>query len=377
MRIAQIAPIWEAVPPRTYGGTELVVHLLTEELIRQGHEVTLFATGDSKTSARLISHLPQAARLSKIQFVVYHEMRVMETVVAMADSFDIIHNHMGMTALPFARLMDTPMATTLHGAFKPKALREFFERYAELPYISISDYQRTGSPDLNYVATIYHGLDLGSIQPSLPPGDKDYLAFLGRFSAEKGAHHAIRIAQETGRRLVMAGKVDAADREYFRDEIEPLIDGDHIRSIGEVNHAQKVELLRNAHATLCPVTWPEPFGLVLVESMACGTPVLALRDGSIPELIRHEETGFIADTVDELIGYVSQVPQLDRRICRHHVETRFNQRRMTENHLETYRLLVEEFRENRYHKHQHASQLTGLSPLESQEERILFPTLNH
>jgi glycosyltransferase involved in cell wall biosynthesis len=292
----------------------------------------------------------------KMQMGYYQELKMMENVISMADEFDVIHNHLGITALPFASLTETPMLTTLHGAFKPKALRDFFEDYAHLPYVSISDNQRLGLPDLNYVATIYHGLEISRFNPSLSPGGKDYLAFLGRFTCEKGPHHAIRMAKETGRKLVMAGKVDMVDREFFREEIEPHFDGEQIIYIGEVNHAQKVELMRNAYATLCPVTWPEPFGLVLIESMACGTPVLALRDGSIPELISHGESGFVCDTVEALTACIDQVKELDRRVCRHYVESRFTVSRMTEDYLRIYRLLVEQSGKNRYDKHQQQSQ---------------------
>jgi glycosyltransferase involved in cell wall biosynthesis len=351
LKIAQLAPLWESVPPKTYGGTELVVHLLTETLVGLGHEVTLFASGDSQTQGRLISTVPASLRTQGVQVATYEELSFLEAVFERAEEFDIIHNHMMPMPLPFARMSQTPVLTTLHGAFKPKALREFIEQYAELPYVSISNYQRTGSPHLNYMATVYHGLDLQRFDYDTQGAHKDYLVFLGRFSAEKGPHLAIQIARETGLPLVMAGKVDLVDREYFLDDIEPCIDGQLVRYIGEVNHAQKVTLLKNAKATLCPVLWPEPFGLVLIESMACGTPVIALRDGSIPEIVESGINGFICQTVDEMIDAVHRISEINRRRCRLTCEQRFTKERMTLDYQEIYRLLVEQSQANRYHKH--------------------------
>lgn len=352
MRIAQIAPLWEATPPATYGGTEQVVSLLTERMVQLGHEVTLFASGDSRTHARLISTIDASLRQKKVYATTYEDLRLLEAVFERSDEFDIIHNHLGALALPFAKLSSTPVITTLHGAFKPRTFRDFISAHAQLPYISISDYQRTGCPNLNYVRTIYHGLNLKVIAPSLSFQDKNYLAFLGRFSAEKGPDLAIQVAKATGQKLIMAGKIDPVDREFFRESVEPHIDGQQIQFIGELNFQEKIKFLSQARATLCPITWPEPFGLVLIESMACGTPVLALRDGSIPEIIRHEKTGFIADSVEEMISQLGQVNEIDRRVCRHHVESRFSVERMVDNHLETYGLLVEHSHKNRYHKHQ-------------------------
>jgi glycosyltransferase involved in cell wall biosynthesis len=351
MRIAQIAPLWESVPPKTYGGTELVVHLLTEELVRRGHEVTLFASGDSQTAARL--HACSRSSLRQMQDelhldknplpVVAFETRLLEQVFSRADEFEIIHNHMGMEALPMACFTQTPVLSTLHGVFEPPPMREFIQHYRDLPYVSISNFQRRPCPMLNYVATIYHGIPLEHFNPSLTFHDKDYLAFLGRFSLEKGPHHAIRIAKETGWKLVLAGKIDPidkSDQEYFTREIEPHLDGKQIRYIGEVDHKQKVELLRNAAATLCPVTWPEPFGLVLIESMACGTPVFALRNGSIPEVIAHGQAGYVADSVDELVQALANLGQYDRRNCRYYVESRFSVSRMVDDYLKVYKMLA-------------------------------------
>lgn len=362
MRIAQLAPLWETVPPRSYGGTELVVHLLTEELVKQGHEVVLFAAKASQTSAKLevCSHYPlrelwekhpeyimdeQISMYPGSPLSIFSELRLLEKVFSQANCFDVIHNHLGFVTLPFANLVETPVVTTLHGAFQARNLYEcreqkYFEEYSNLPFVSISDYQRRPCPQLNYVGTVYHGLDVKRYEPSFTYSDKGYLAFLGRFCKDKGPHHAIKVAKETGWRLIMAGKVDCADeKEFFQNEIVPHIDNDQIQYIGELNHRQKVDLLQGAAATLCPVTWPEPFGLVLIESMACGTPVIALRNGSIPEIIRHGETGFVMDTVEELTQVMGNIGEIDRRVCRHHVESHFSMQQMTNEYLEIYKTL--------------------------------------
>jgi len=357
MKVAQITPLWETVPPKTYGGTELVASLLSEGLIKQGHEVTLFAAKGSELSKRFGSRIEICAEASLRELGVinqgvasqYYELQLSEKVLQKADQFDIIHNHLGFQLLPFASVINTPMVTTLHGVFEPPFIREFVRQYKDLPFISISDYQRTPCPELNYMATIYHGIPVNLYQPTYSHRHKTYLAFLGRFSLEKGPHHAIRIAKETGWPLIMAGKVDPVDRDFFETTIQPHIDGQQIRFIGEVNHPQKVELLRHAAATLCPVTWPEPFGLVLIESLACGTPVLALRNGSIPEIIEEGATGFIGNSVEELIEAVSKIRYLDRRNCRSSAESYFSVERMTQDYLSIYRLLLE--RSSKVSKH--------------------------
>jgi glycosyltransferase involved in cell wall biosynthesis len=352
MKIAQIAPVWEAVPPHTYGGTELVIQLLVEELTRMGHSVVLFASADSQVECQnslleLVPTVDRPLRSQGISFYngIYHELEALEIILKRVSwgDIDVVHNHMGFQALPFASQMPAPMVTTLHGAFGSNApMDEMLDRYRHLPYVSISDYQRRPGPALNYAATIYHGLNLTRYQPAFEPSNKDYLAFLGRFSPEKGPHHAIRLARETGWPLLMAGKVDTYDQAYFEQVIAPELDGRQIVYIGEVNLPQKVKLLSNAAATICPVTWPEPFGLVITESMACGTPVLALKNGSIPELVVHGKTGFIADTLEALIDTVPQIPELSRQGCRLHVETHFSARRMAEAHVAVYQQLIAE-----------------------------------
>jgi glycosyltransferase involved in cell wall biosynthesis len=348
MRIAQVAPLWELVPPATYGGTELVVHLLTEEMVRRGHEVTLFAAAGSQTTANLEACAPMALRdmeektkLDKTHATVMaYEMKMLQKIFQRADEFDVIHNHLGYQMLPFANFTNTPVVTTLHNALDPEPVRDLFFKNAHLPYISISDYQQQLWPELNYAATIYHGIDLSRFTPCYKTQGKDYLAFLGRLSPEKGPHHAIRIAKALNKKLVLAGKIDRVDQVFYERELAHLIDGEQIRYIGELDHAQKVELLRNAAATLCPIEWPEPFGLVMIESMACGTPVFALRDGSVPEVIDQGVSGYVANSVEELQYAVGNWEDFDRQIVRTTAEKRFSVQRMVDNHLALYERLT-------------------------------------
>ncbi len=349
MRIAQVAPLWELVPPRTYGGTELVVHLLTEELVRRGHEVTLFAARGSVTSATLVECAPAALReLESMKTdkthctVMAYEMQMLGDLMKRAGDFDVIHNHVGFQPLPFADMVATPMVSTLHNALEPVAVRELYYKNAHLPYISISDYQQKLWPGLNYADTIYHGIDLTRFAPDLSTDNKDYLVFLGRICPEKGTHHAVTIAKALNMKLVIAGKVDRVDEAYYQNEIAHLVDGKQITYIGEVNHEQKVELLKNAAATLHPVQWPEPFGLVMIESMACGTPVFALRDGSIPEVIDHKQSGYVADSVEELIEALRDWKSYDRAKIRAIADERFSVHRMVDDHLKLYERLIAE-----------------------------------
>lgn len=368
MRIAQIAPLWELVPPKTYGGTELVVYNLCEELVRHGHDVTLFAAGGSTTSARLVECAPEALRAMEEQIkqdkthctAMGYELKMLQEVFQRADQFDVIHNHVGFQALPFANFVETPVVTTLHNALNPPIIKELFYQNKALPYISISNYQQKLWPELNYAATIYHGIEMERFQPRYALDDEPYLAFLGRLSPEKGPQHAIRIAKELGMKLIMAGKIDHVDRIFYEREIAHLVDNRQICYIGEVNHDQKVELLRNAAASLCPVTWPEPFGLVLIESMACGTPVMALRDGSIPEVINHGQTGYVADTVEELVEATSHWRNYDRRQIRQIAEQRFCRGRMVADHLRLYERLMRQ-NQSREETRRHLTML-GLTP---------------
>ncbi len=347
MRIAQVAPLWERVPPPAYGGIELVVGLLTDELVRRGHEVTLFASGDSISLAKLESVHPQALRLDPtIKEYGIYEMLQMSRVYEKASEFDIIHSHMGCAALPYTKLVKTPTVHTLHGIFTPDNEKMFTHARSQ-PYVSISDAQREPRLGLNCVATVYNGIDLSTYKFHEKPQDPPFLAFLGRISPEKGTHLAIEIAKRSGWRLKMAGKVDVVDVKYFEQEIKPLIDGKQIEYLGEANHEQKNELIGGAVATLFPITWREPFGLVMVESMAAGTPVIAMNLGSTSEVIAHGKTGFLCQSVDEFVEAIDKAAKLNRHTCREHVMNHFSVQRMTDGYEAVYQqLLAERFAQN-------------------------------
>ncbi|MBL1178599.1 glycosyltransferase family 4 protein [Pantanalinema sp. GBBB05] len=347
MRIAQIAPLWETVPPPAYGGTELVVSLLTDELVRRGHEVTLFASGDSTTIANLESIHPRALRLDQnIKEYGIYEMLHLTKAYESAEEFDIIHSHVGCAALPYVKLVKTPTVHTLHGIFTPDN-EKLFTHAKNQPYISISNSQRNTTLGLNYVATVYNGINVDSHKFHPQPQDPPYLAFLGRISPEKGAHLAIEIAQRSGWCLKMAGKVDVVDREYFETEIKPHIDGDQIQYLGEANHVQKNTLMGNAAVTLFPITWKEPFGLVMIESMAAGTPVIAIELGSASEVVAHGKSGFLCHSVDECIAAIDRAVQLDRQGCREYVISRFSAQRMVDGYEAVYQqVLADRFARN-------------------------------
>ncbi len=348
MKIAQVAPLWERVPPPTYGGIELVVSLLTDELVRRGHDVTLFASGDSQTLAHLEAVTPRAVRLDPdVTERAVYEILPASYVYQMAAEFDIIHSHVGVWALSSASLVSTPTVHTLHGRFTSDNSK-IFSLHPTQPYISISNAQR--QLNLNYINTVYNGIDIEAY-PFLPqPQEPPYLLFLGRFSPEKGPQHAIAIAKETGWRLKMAGKVDIVDTEFFEKEIAPQIDGQQIEFLGEVNHLQKAELLGNATITLFPITWPEPFGLVMIESMATGTPVIAMNNGSVPEVIVHGETGFVCQNYEEMAAMIPKAVKLNRQTCREHVENKFSVTQMVNGYEAVYETIIKgrSERNNRY-----------------------------
>ena len=354
MRIAQVAPLWERVPPPAYGGIELVVGLLSDELVKRGHEVTLFASGDSISLAKLESIHPQALRLDPTikEFGIY-EMLQMSRVYEMASEFDIIHSHMGCAALPYGNLVKTPTVHTLHGIFTPDN-EKLFTHARKQPYISISDAQREPRLNLNYVATVHNGIDTSQYDFYPEPQDSPYLAFVGRISPEKGPQLAIEIAKRSGWHLKMAGKVDAVDVEFYEQEIKPLIDGKQIEYLGEATHEQKCALLGGAAATLFPITWREPFGLVMIESMATGTPVIAMKMGSTPEVIAHGQTGFLCETVEECVAAIAPATQLSRKTCREHVLNHFSVERMTEGYEAVYQQILAE----RFVKNGHAHSLS-------------------
>jgi len=342
MRIAQVAPLWARVPPPAYGAIELVVSLLTDELIRRGHEVTLFASGDSISLAKLEAVHPQALRFDPTvkEYGIY-EMLQLTQVYEQAHKFDIIHSHMGCAGLPYAQFVKTPTVHTLHGVFTPDN-EKMFKHSRRQPFVSISNSQREPRLDLNVVATVYNGIDVDSYQFYPQPDEPAYLAFLGRILPEKGPHHAIEIAKRTGSRLKLAGKIDVVDQEFYDAEIKPHIDGDQIQYLGEANHVQTNIIMGGAVATLFPITWREPFGLVMVESMASGTPVIGLALGSAPEVIAHGKSGFLCNSVDECITALAQVHTLDRAACRAYVQENFSCQRMTDGYEAVYQQLVTE-----------------------------------
>jgi glycosyltransferase involved in cell wall biosynthesis len=349
MRIAQIAPLWESVPPMAYGGIELVVSLLTDELVRRGHEVTLFASGDSVSLAEVNSVHPCALRMDTVvkEHPVY-EMLQLGRLYQNAQDFDVIHSHIGCAALPMAQLVKTPTVHTLHGIFTSDS-EKLFSYAAQQPYISISNTQREPglALGLNYVATVYNGIDTDAYEFYNLPENTPYLAFLGRMSPEKGPHLAIEIAQRFGLPLKLAGKVDSVDIDYFETAVKPHIDGKQIQFLGEANHTQKNALMGGAFATLFPITWREPFGLVMIESMASGTPVIAMNRGSASEIIAHGKTGFLCHSVEDCLTALEQVPQIDRRLCRRHVEQHFSASRMVDGYEAVYQqLLSEKFSQN-------------------------------
>jgi glycosyltransferase involved in cell wall biosynthesis len=331
MRIAQVAPLWESVPPPAYGGIELVVGLLTDELVRRGHDVTLFASGDSTTAAKLSSIHPKALRLDAAvkDYSVYEALQLSH-VYQRVEEFDVIHSHMGFAALPYAKLVKVPTVHTLHGVFTADSAK-LFQHAKEQPYISISNAQVDPHLNLNRVATVYNAIDVNRHQ-FFPCADDEppYLTFLGRMSPEKGPHHAIAIAHQTGLSLKMAGKIDLVDEEFFEREVKPHIDGEQIQFLGEANHIQKNELMGRAIATLFPITWREPFGLVMIESMAAGTPVVAMRIGSTPEVIVDGTTGYLCDTVEDCVQAVKNIKRIDRVAC-------FSLTQMTDGYEAVYR----------------------------------------
>jgi glycosyltransferase involved in cell wall biosynthesis len=335
MRIAQIAPLWESVPPKFYGGTERIVSYLTEELVRLGHDVTLFASGDSVTTAHLEPIYNHALRLNKGIFNRDAPMTMlMEQALGKTGDFDIIHSHLDFLGFPLARRNPTPTVTTFHGRLDLPELQPVFREYAEMPMVSISDAQRTPVSWANWQATVYHGLprDLYGLHPN--PGS--YLAFLGRIAPEKRPDHAIEIAKRVGIPLRIAAKVDPMDQEYFHTEIEPLLSNPLIEYLGEITDAEKDEFLGHAMALVCPYDWPEPFGLVLIEALACGTPVLAYQRGSIPEIIEDRSTGFVCAGFAEMTAAIQRIPEIDRRRCRGTFEQRFSVERMAQDYLRVY-----------------------------------------
>jgi glycosyltransferase involved in cell wall biosynthesis len=341
LRIAQIAPLHESVPPKLYGGTERVVSYLTEELVRQGHHVTLFASGDSHTSAQLVPVCERAIRLDpRHPDAASLHLLMIEEVFRRVNQFDVLHFHTDAVHLPLARRYSVPAVTTLHGRLDLFGLEQLYNEFSEHPLVSISNSQRAPLPRANWVRTVYHGLPVTLHKPTYARGS--YLAFLGRISREKRVDRAIAIAHRVGIPLKIAAKVDRADRDYFTSEIEPLIAGPLVEYIGEITEQEKTAFLGDAMALLFPVDWPEPFGLCMIEAMACGTPVIAFRRGSIPEVVDEGVTGFIVDSIDEAVARVPDAINLDRRRIRERFEQRFSATRMANDYCDVYRQIGEQ-----------------------------------
>jgi glycosyltransferase involved in cell wall biosynthesis len=339
MKIAQIAPLIESVPPRLYGGTERIVSYLTEELVRLGHEVTLFASGDSITSSELATCCTRALRLDpSVRDVIPHFMLMIDKVRERAEEFDVLHFHIDLFHFPLFRSLAAQTLTTLHGRQDLADLKPFYSRFSEMPLISISDDQRKPLPHANFVATIHHGIPSGLHQPSFEQGS--YLAFLGRISPEKRPDRAIRIARAAGIPLKIAAKVDKVDEDYFRNDIAPLIAGGGVEFVGEINEREKTKFLSEAAALMFPVDWPEPFGLVMIEAMACGTPVLAFRRGSVTEVIEDGVTGKLVDSEEGAVAALPALLSYDRRTVRQRFEKRFTATRMAKDYVDSYRQLL-------------------------------------
>ena len=341
MRIAQISPLFEAVPPKLYGGTERVVSSLTEELVAMGHDVTLFASGDSVTSATLAPMRERALRLDpEVRDWVATYYRMVEMIYRRKDEFDILHFHIDYFPLALFSRQNVPFLTTIHGRLDITEFVETYGTFADCPFVSISNSQRRPIPQLNWVRTVLHGMPSQWLTPQ--PVKQDYAAFLGRISPEKGVDRAIRIAGKAGLKLKIAAKVDNADKQYYDALIKPLIQGNpDVEFIGEINDAQKPAFLSGAHALIFPINWPEPFGLVMIEAMACGTPVIAFNCGSVPEVLDEGVTGFIVNDVDAAAAAVGKLHTLDRAQVRATFERRFTARRMAEDYVELYQELAQ------------------------------------
>ena len=339
MKIAQISPLYESVPPKLYGGTERVVSFLTEELVRQGHEVTLFASGDSVTSANLVSHTPQALRLGKVREFHSYNLIQLEEVIDRANEFDVLHFHTDFHHFPLSKRIGKAHLTTLHGRLDIPDLVPLYRKFTDQPLVSISDNQRVHLPvNLNWLGTVYHGLPVDLFTKG--EGKGDYVAFLGRISPEKRPDRAIEIARQAGLRLKIAAKIDEVDQAYYKKSIQKLMKQPHVEFVGEIGEGEKNSFLGNAKALLFPIDWPEPFGMVMIEAMACGTPVIAYHNGSVPEIIDNGQSGFIVNTIEEAVKALEKVELLDRGRVRQLFEERFSVSSMTENYLRLYQNLI-------------------------------------
>lgn len=341
MKIALLAPFEERVPPKKYGGIERVVHDLAEELHRMGHDVTVLASGDSVISGRLIPVVPKAigsGQPKRIREALTYQALTKVVDILKHEKFDVLHNHIGWQALLFRDMLQLPVLTTMHWVLDNACEKFMYHLFKDMPYVSISNSQRQPLPDMNYMATVYHGIGLKSLKFRKKPDD--YLAFLGRFSPVKGPVQAIEIAKKTGSRLIMAAKINDFERDYYEEKIKPHIDGKQIVYIGEVDDTEKAKLLGGARALLSPLQWAEPFGLTNVEAMACGTPVIGTKCGSLPEIIKDGTVGFLCDDIDQMARRVADIDKLDRQACRDYVEKRFAVHRMAEEYVKLYAKLA-------------------------------------
>ncbi|MBV9329493.1 MAG: glycosyltransferase family 4 protein [Chloroflexi bacterium] len=348
MRIAQVAPPFETVPPTRYGGTERVIATLTDALVRRGHDVTLFAAGDSRTNARLLPTVPEALWHSEPPLADVNPFwsMTLDAVLEHIDDFDVVHSHLDYWGFPLAHHAHVPLVTTLHGRLDLPELQPLYRHFDDVPLVSISDAQRDPVHWANFVKTIYHGINLDEL--TFSGGRGKYLAFLGRIAPEKGLDTAIRVASESGQPLRIAARKPLrnssdpgvrADRHHYQHEILPLLEGRSTRFVGEVDGPEKNRFLRDAAALLFPIRWPEPFGLVMVEAMACGTPVIALRQGSVPEVIEDGVTGFICDDEAGMVEAIGRIDEIDRARCRAVAEERFSPDRMADDYIRVYRQL--------------------------------------
>ncbi len=339
MRIAQVAPLHESVPPKLYGGSERVVSYLTEELVKQGHEVTLFASGDSNTKANLHAVTTKALRLNgSCRDPLAHHVLLLEKVFREAAEYDIVHFHIDYLHFPLSRLLKFPHVTTLHGRLDLADLEPVFTEFSDMPVVSISNSQRGPLPMANWQGTVYNGVpeDLYSFHPERG----NYLAFIGRFSPEKRVDRAIEIAKRADMEIRIAAKIDPVDKIYFKEQIKPLLNHPLVTFVGEIGEREKNDFLGNAAALLFPVDWPEPFGLVMIEAMACGTPVIAYRNGAVPEVLREGVTGFVVDNLEDAVTAAHRVSMLNRSRCRQVFEERFAAEKMADGYLDVYRKII-------------------------------------
>ncbi len=339
MKIAHVSPLYESVPPVTYGGTERVVSYLTEELVAQGHEVTLFASGDSQTSAKLVPGSKRSLRLSGncIDHLAYH-IAMLDDVMRMAPEFDVIHFHIDYMHFPLSRYCALPSLTTLHGRLDLPDLIPVYKKFPDAPLVSISLSQRKPLPRVNWVGNVSHGLPIDLL--GFHPEAGDYLAFLGRISPEKRVDRAIEIARRAGMPLKIAAKIDKADRDYYESTIKPLMSEPHVEFIGEIGEHEKSEFLGNAYAYLFPIDWPEPFGLTMIEAMACGTPTIAFNCGSVSEVMQEGLTGVIVNDMDQAVAAVDKISTIERTACRNVFEKRFTAARMARQYVDIYHSMV-------------------------------------